>query len=513
MTWNIFDAIYYDMHGSHRNTRIRPLHSSSLTVVEFDDLLHQLLSLTDSDRGRLIQAALPGPPPRIDDDKRTLSGLTVETALNILAHLPVRSVACIAQPDMVWVELTREFLHEYVHINHWRLVDASWAPVASLNKKTLFVSNNALMQRHASGAIDSVDGIGLVRSVASGDGYAVAITLDGNVFTWGNNRNGRLGRGVTNREPLPTVAESELGRVLLPSLHVVAVAAGTYHCLAVTDSGLVYGWGANSYGQCGSGVASVDVLSPTKVEMPHGTKARVASVSDSPSSFVITSDGQLFAFGCNGSGQLGLGEKSRKFDKRGRASLSLIGNRDPCIYAHEVLPQRVIVQETGKAAERLRGAAGGTNHSLAVTESGNVFCWGSNVNNILGFLYDDGIGPASLFTVPTRLRVGDIRDLPVRSVTAHKDRSGVVAENGRLYVWGKCNLGYIEQPVFEPRLMRGVLDHKHAISMSMNCDGTTLVVTNDGSVYHFVSRPTLISGVHVNINDQDRCTRANMANG
>jgi alpha-tubulin suppressor-like RCC1 family protein len=33
--------------------------------------------------------------------------------------------------------------------------------------------------------------------------------------------------------------------------HIVQVAAGGWHCLAVTKSGSIYAWGGNEYFQCG----------------------------------------------------------------------------------------------------------------------------------------------------------------------------------------------------------------------------------------------------------------------
>ncbi|XP_021334529.1 alsin isoform X1 [Danio rerio] len=59
--------------------------------------------------------------------------------------------------------------------------------------------------------------------------------------------------------PASLVLESTLS-----GQHVISVSAGSYHCSAVTEDGLVLMWGENSYGQCG--VSGTDrVPSPTPV--------------------------------------------------------------------------------------------------------------------------------------------------------------------------------------------------------------------------------------------------------
>ena len=48
------------------------------------------------------------------------------------------------------------------------------------------------------------------------------------------------------------------------SLSFCQVACGYAHALALSDSGIVYGWGANSYGQLGSG-NKANVVNPIQV--------------------------------------------------------------------------------------------------------------------------------------------------------------------------------------------------------------------------------------------------------
>ncbi|TRZ00880.1 hypothetical protein DNTS_030251, partial [Danionella cerebrum] len=62
-------------------------------------------------------------------------------------------------------------------------------------------------------------------------------------------------------QPAGPVLESSLN-----GQHVISVSAGSYHCSAITEDGLVYMWGENSYGQCGV-TGSNWVPSPTPVSV------------------------------------------------------------------------------------------------------------------------------------------------------------------------------------------------------------------------------------------------------
>ncbi|KAA0715939.1 Alsin Amyotrophic lateral sclerosis 2 protein -like protein [Triplophysa tibetana] len=62
-------------------------------------------------------------------------------------------------------------------------------------------------------------------------------------------------------QPVSPVLESSLS-----GQHVISVSAGSYHCSAITENGLVHMWGENSYGQCG--ISGMDHLpNPTPVSV------------------------------------------------------------------------------------------------------------------------------------------------------------------------------------------------------------------------------------------------------
>lgn len=95
-----------------------------------------------------------------------------------------------------------------------------------------------------------------VLHVRAGDTFAMALTLSGKVFVWGANSWGQTGPdGAVNPTPLQ-----------MPGLPAVTdIAAGIGHALALGGDGLLYGWGSNVYGQA-SGRRGNDPDTATPVE-------------------------------------------------------------------------------------------------------------------------------------------------------------------------------------------------------------------------------------------------------
>ncbi|XP_077304712.1 alsin isoform X2 [Lithobates pipiens] len=72
--------------------------------------------------------------------------------------------------------------------------------------------------------------------------HGLLLTSDGEVFSYGKQS------WKENSQEVPCSAP--LLEKTLCGQHVICVAAGSYHCGAVTDNGMVYMWGENTAGQC-----------------------------------------------------------------------------------------------------------------------------------------------------------------------------------------------------------------------------------------------------------------------
>ncbi|KAJ8304108.1 hypothetical protein KUTeg_017691 [Tegillarca granosa] len=103
--------------------------------------------------------------------------------------------------------------------------------------------------------IESLSGIG-IKKVACGAQFSVALTKDGRVYTWGQDR--LIGqpdiraRGHSRPQDVP----------VLSGYYVDDIVCGAEHTLALTSSGDVWGWGSNSEGQLGIGHTNSPVREP-----------------------------------------------------------------------------------------------------------------------------------------------------------------------------------------------------------------------------------------------------------
>lgn len=140
-------------------------------------------------------------------------------------------------------------------------------------------------------------------ALATGEMTSFALTSSGHLMAWGWNAKGQLGNGTLDNQKTP---------VLLAGLsNVASIATGFWHTLAVTRDGSLWAWGGNSVGQLGLG----DTVLPdcdgqpcqkTPIKVPGVSGALIPAAANSHSEF-LKSDGSVWGFGNNYSGQMGQG--------------------------------------------------------------------------------------------------------------------------------------------------------------------------------------------------------------
>ncbi|KAI3377882.1 hypothetical protein L3Q82_008463 [Scortum barcoo] len=110
--------------------------------------------------------------------------------------------------------------------------------------------------------VDVLCGIG-IKKVACGTQFSVALTKDGKVFTFGQDRLIGLPEGRARNHNRPQQVPA------LSGIHIQDVAVGAEHTLVLSSTGDVYTWGSNSEGQLGLGHTN-HVREPTVVTVLQG---------------------------------------------------------------------------------------------------------------------------------------------------------------------------------------------------------------------------------------------------
>uniref|UniRef100_A0A6N2KIT2 RCC1-like domain-containing protein n=1 Tax=Salix viminalis TaxID=40686 RepID=A0A6N2KIT2_SALVM len=141
-----------------------------------------------------------------------------------------------------------------------------------------------------------------VKEIACGGRHSAVVTDAGELLTFGWGLYGQCGQGSTNDQLSPTSLPS------LSGIKVERIAAGLWHSLCIAIDGRVYAFGGNQFGQLGTGADHGESI-PRLLDAPclESKQAKMVSCGARHSA-IITVDGQVFSWGWNKYGQLGVGD-------------------------------------------------------------------------------------------------------------------------------------------------------------------------------------------------------------
>lgn len=188
-----------------------------------------------------------------------------------------------------------------------------------------------------------------------GQNSACAVSDVGEVWCWGSNQKFQVSSRKSTFESTPF----KLNGVS----NALQVAVGREHACALLQSKRVVCWGSNEFGQLGTGFESTVLKESAIAEYVNGVINVSTIFAGDDHSCAITEQKELFCWGFNSFGQVGQLYKDESRQINGRA----------------VIPQaeRVVI-------EGVLDVGLGASHSCAVTTTGYVYCWGSNIYGQLG---------------------------------------------------------------------------------------------------------------------------------
>lgn len=141
--------------------------------------------------------------------------------------------------------------------------------------------------------------------IATGSRHSLALKSDQSLWAWGSNFEGQLGQSIFNRtqaEPLRLLGDSAWDSLL---------AAGGTHSAAVGIDGTLWLWGNNTDGQLGiADPVQISTSDSPVQEMRNDTWLQV--FAGGSHTMAIRSDHTVWAWGNNGSGQLGDGTTEQR---------------------------------------------------------------------------------------------------------------------------------------------------------------------------------------------------------
>jgi len=211
---------------------------------------------------------------------------------------------------------------------------------------------------------------------------------------WGLNTYGQVGNGTDISPTTPVTVTLPVG--VTPT----AIAAGGYHSLAIGSNGNLYAWGQNGYGQLGNGTTT-DSWTPVEVSLPGGVqpKAIAAGLADS---IALGSNGNVYSWGDNSFEELGNGSTA----------------------SDSTTPVKVALP----AGVTATAISAGQYHSMAIGSDGKLYAWGYNVDGQLG---------NNSKTTPTKPVVVSMpTGVSATEIAAGGFHSLALGTNGKLYSWG-----------------------------------------------------------------------------
>ena len=259
-----------------------------------------------------------------------------------------------------------------------------------------------------------------IMQTVNGNGYSLALSADGTVYTWGRNEYGQLGNGVTaTNSPVPVAVKT--AGTPMEGKTIVQISAKVWYALALASDGTVYSWGFNSWGQLGNGTSGTanNASAPVAVKTagtPMEGKTIVQVAAGATHSLALATDGTIYAWGKNEYGQLGNDSTT-----------------------NSPVPVAVKTAGTPMDGKTIIQIHAGYEHSLALASDGTVYAWGRNNSGQLGKndATDTHI-PAAVQTLGTPM-AGKV----IVQLAAGNSQSMALASDGTVYTWGWNQYGQL----------------------------------------------------------------------
>lgn len=244
----------------------------------------------------------------------------------------------------------------------------------------------------------------------------------------------------------------------------VQISAARFHSMVLTSNGTIYTWGRNDGGALGDGTTR-DRSKPVKVLQPKSVPPdfRFTQISMGyQHSVALGSDGNAYAWGNNGNGELGIGNS----------------------WGNKTAPVKVLPPAGAPAGFRYTQIGAGYGYTAALGSDGNAYAWGSGD---CGHLGTDKHGSRSRAGQVKR-PAGTNQDFRFTRITVAEHSVFALGSDGNAYAWGKNSDGQLgdgtESQRWTPVRVKKPSSSPGITYTQISCIyGSTLALGSDGNAY------------------------------
>ncbi|XP_028058444.1 ultraviolet-B receptor UVR8-like [Camellia sinensis] len=286
----------------------------------------------------------------------------------------------------------------------------------------------------------------------AGPSHSIAVTSNGVVYSFGSNSSGQLGHGTTEEEWRPRQIRS------LQGVRIIQAAAGAGRTMLISDSGQVYAFGKDSFGEAEYGAQGTKlVTTPQLVESLKNIFVVQAAIGNFFTA-VLSREGRVYTFSWGNESKLGHQTEPNDLEPY------------PLLGALENIP---VVQIAAGYCYLL---------ALACQPSGmSVYSVGCGLGGKLGH------GTRTDEKYPKLIEQFRTLNLQPVVVAAGAWHAAVVGKDGRVCTWGWGRYGCLghgnEDCESAPKVVEALSGVK-AVHVATG-DYTTFVVSEDGDVFSF----------------------------
>lgn len=299
--------------------------------------------------------------------------------------------------------------------------------------------------------------------------------LSGVVFAWGSESTGQLGMDIlTNNGPnggQPSVSLKVHYPRMVVSLKdeiIREICCGYSHTMAVNMHGQVFAWGLNENGQLGLGPDAPAIVRKPVLNIYLSNITKLSAGNEH--SLALNKNSELYIWG--GGGLTGLGDANKRS-----------------------IPTKMDFFNRTKVVQAVCGGL----HTVAITKDGDIYSWGSTEGGQLGLSLKmiDQLCPDRESPVMTPQLISSLQGTRIEQIACGEAHSLAMDSEGKIYGWGMSNYGQLglgfssdsfepgigmeKSKVYEPKQITHISNVR---IIKLYCGATfSLFLTDKGDLY------------------------------